>query len=276
MKTKAFILFLIFCATLPMLAQNHVGTWRLVSASYTNSKMQRQSVDRTKVEEIKIITPTHFMWMSWVPDQANPDKKVFGGAGGGRYTINGIKYLETLDYASWEGYETNITDFSLRVEGDKMYQMGALSNAEGEKTIIEEEWHREVLPAIPGKHVGTWHLQYRKMTSPDGKETTTDLSTARQVKIISPTHWMTIAQTSEDGRMKFQKSDGGTYSLNGDRYTEQSEFEEGVKTDFSVRLEGDKMMLAGTRSDGKGEKYGYEEIYQREKEIPKKVASRLK
>lgn len=238
--------------------------------------MERESVDRTKVDELKIITPTHFIWMSQVPDKEKKGGKVFGGAGGGRYTLDGIKYTESLDYASWEGYETNITDFSLRVEGDKMYQMGALSNAEGEKTIIEEEWQRENIPAQPGKHVGTWHLQSQTITSPNGKANKTDLSKIRQVKIISPTHWMSIAQTTEDGKMKFVKAAGGTYSLTGDKYAEKSEFEEAVKTDFTLRADGDNLLLTGVRTDEKGEKYGYNEVYQREKETAKKVAGRTR
>jgi hypothetical protein len=87
---------------------------------------------------------------------------------------------------------------------------------------------------------------------------------------------MTIAQTTEEGKMKFVKAAGGTYSLAGDKYSEKSEFEEEVKTDFTLRVDADKLLLSGVRTDGKGAKYRYEEVYQREKEQTRKVASRIR
>jgi hypothetical protein len=169
MKTSLFSLALTLAVSAGAWAQHHVGTWRIASATYTNAQMKRESVDQSKHHELKIITPTHFMWITYEPGKTSPGKEVFGGAGGGRYTLDGIKYVEMLEYASWAGYESNITDFSLRVEGDKMYQMGALSNQEGEKTIIEEEWQREATPPQDGKLVGTWHLQSQQITGADGK-----------------------------------------------------------------------------------------------------------
>jgi hypothetical protein len=276
MKTNCLISVFFFCAISGGLAQNHVGTWRINSATYTNARMQRESVDQSQHHELKIITPTHFMWITYEPDKVNKEKKVFGGAGGGHYTLDGIKYVESLEYASWEGYESNITDFSLRVDGDKMYQMGALSNKDGEKTIIEEEWQREKLPPQDGKHVGVWHLQSQKITGPDGKSSATDMAKHLKVKIITPTHWMFIAQTNDNGKRMFEKADGGSYTLDGDKYVERSEFENGTRTDFSLRVEGDRLLVAGTQVDAEGKKYGFDEVYQREKETPRKVASRIK
>jgi hypothetical protein len=276
MKTKLFILTLTLAISAGAWAQQQIGTWRISSATYTNAKMQRETVDQSKHHELKIITPTHFMWITYEPDKDNPGKEAFGGAGGGHYTLNGIKYIETLEYASWEGYESNITDFSLRVEGDKMYQMGALSNQEGEKTIIEEEWQREKVPPQDGKLVGTWHLQSQKVTGPDGKAAAMDMAGNTKVRIITPTHWMYIAEHKQNGKREFVKADGGAYTLQGDRCLEKSEFVPGAQADYAWRLEGDKLVIAGTQTDANGQQYTFEEMYQREKEPTRKLVSRTK
>ncbi len=276
MKTSALILVLTLGISAGAWAQQQIGTWRIASATYTNAKMQRESVDQSRHHELKIITPTHFMWITYEPDKANPGRKVFGGAGGGRYTLNGIKYVETLEYASWAGYESNITDFSLRVEGDKMYQMGAVSNQEGEKTIIEEEWQRENVPPQDGKLVGTWHLQSQKVTGADGKAATTNMAGHTKVRIITPTHWMFIAENNQNGKREFVQADGGTYTLRGDRCLEKSEFVPGMQADYGWRLEGDKLVVAGTQTGADGQQYTFDEVYQREKEPSRKLAGRLK
>jgi hypothetical protein len=276
MKTRFFILALTLAVSAGAWAQSPIGTWRIASATYTNAQMKRESVDQSQHHELKIITPTHFMWITYEPDKVNPGKEAFGGAGGGRYTLNGIKYVESLEYASWEGYESNITDFSLRVEGDKMYQMGALSNQEGEKTIIEEEWQRENLPPQEGKLVGTWHLQSQKITGADGKAATMDMAGHTKVKIITPTHWMYIAERKGNGKREFVKADGGAYTLRGDRCLEKSEFVPGVQADYAWRLEGDKLVIAGTQTDANGQQYTFDEVYGREKEPSRKLVSRAK
>ncbi len=276
MKTSLFSLALALAVSAGAWAQHHVGTWRIASATYTNAQMKRESVDHSKHHELKIITPTHFMWITYEPGKNSPGKEVFGGAGGGRYTLDGIKYVEMLEYASWAGYESNITDFSLRVEGDKMYQMGALSNQAGEKTIIEEEWQRETVAPQDGKLVGTWHLQSQQITGADGKSGPANVAGHTKVKIITPTHWMFIAENKRDGKRAFVKADGGTYTLTGDRCREKSEFVPGAGADYTWRLEGDKLVVAGTQTDAGGQQYRFDEVYQREKEPSRKLVSRAK
>ncbi len=276
MKRILFMLILCVWANFPSFAQPHVGTWRITSATYTNARMQSETVDQSQVDELKIITPTHFMWMSQVPDSTNKARKVFGGAGGGHYSLDGIKYIESLEYASWEDYETNKTDFSLRVEGDKMYQMGAISNQTGDKTILQEVWQRENVPANNGKLAGTWHLVSQKITDPKGVLSTTDMTTHKRVKVITPTHWMYIAQSIHDGKKAFTEAAGGTYTLEGNKYTQKHAFDHKMQWESTFRLEGDKLSLNGWSINGAGEKYLFEEVYQREKEMNKKVAQRLK
>src|SRR5262252_7622812 len=68
-----------------------VGTWKLVSTKYADAK------DFTKYtgpsSRLKIINPTHFTWVE--VDQA---KRVSAMAGG-RYTLSGNNYTETIDFA---------------------------------------------------------------------------------------------------------------------------------------------------------------------------------
>src|SRR5688500_14885584 len=117
----------------PAKKDGHLGTWKLVSTKYGEAK------DFTKrgndAQRIKHITATHFTWIEVATDL----KKIQSGAGG-KYTLEGPAYADTIEYAG-EGMERFVgkpQKFTVRVEGDKLHQAGELSNG----LKIEEVWER--------------------------------------------------------------------------------------------------------------------------------------
>ncbi|MDO1448371.1 hypothetical protein Q0590_18995 [Rhodocytophaga aerolata] len=276
MRSIKIIIALLLFSSLQLLAQNdHVGTWKLLSAKYTSSSGETDYFTNAKVKETKIITPTHFMWMIQLTDSLDNSNKVLptaSSAGGGTYMMMGNdKYIEALEYASWEDYAKDKTNFTLNIDGDIMVQTGTISYPNGSKLTLEETWRRENFPPNNGKHVGTWHMMTQKVTNPKGKTTKTDMSKLKQVKIITPTHWMFISENIDNGKKKFRSALGGSYTLNGTRYVEAIENAEDVQTDYSLRIKGNKLHMVGSLTTAEGEKYIYDETYQREETIPKRL-----
>src|SRR5262250_962638 len=80
---------------------------------------------------------------------------------------------------------------------------------------------------------------------------------ARNIKIISGGHFIFAAYDTENGQLLY--TGGGTYILNGSSYTEHVDFGDklavgivGKDQQFTVKIDRDTFMQAGTLSNGKG------------------------
>src|SRR5499425_853246 len=80
---------------------------------------------------------------------------------------------------------------------------------------------------------------------------------ARNIKIISGGHFIFAAYDTESGQLLY--TGGGTYILNGSSYTEHVDFGDklaagivGRDEQFTVKIDRDTFMQAGTLSNGKG------------------------
>jgi len=110
-----------------------IGTWRLVSTKYGETKEQTDYPATSM--RVKIINPTHFAWM----EIQSGSKKVISSAGG-KYTLAGHDYTELIDFVG-DGMETYLgkaQKFTVRLEGEKLYLAGELSDG----SHIEEVWAR--------------------------------------------------------------------------------------------------------------------------------------
>ena len=114
------------------------GTWTVLSIKYGIDK-EFSSFPKDK-GHIKLLTPTHFMWV--VYDVAT--KKVESSAGG-TYSLDGNTYREQIDFASGE-VEALVGKpqiFTTKLDGDTWSLAGTLSNG----LKIEEVWKR--IPSKP-------------------------------------------------------------------------------------------------------------------------------
>jgi hypothetical protein len=112
-------------------ANKLVGTWKMVGAKYDGREFDTPEGFTT----IKHVTPTQFMWASY-----GSDGKVTRAAGGS-YTLKGEEYTETPEYGisgDFDIIKGKAQTFTWRVEGDKWYHTGKLSNG----LTIEEVWQR--------------------------------------------------------------------------------------------------------------------------------------
>jgi hypothetical protein len=106
--------------------------------------------------------------------------------------------------------------------------------------------------------IGTWEMVSIKGINAAGETFSDDTSNIREVKIITPTHYMLIAHDVEGDSLVFNRCYAGTVSFDSEKYVEVPLLSsvpifDNVKTDFTWRVEGDKFIQSGTliRPDGK-------------------------
>ncbi len=121
-----------------------VGTWQL--DSYKGQGDSIRSDYPEFVSYVKLITPTHFVWVHYLDEQ---DQVL--AEGGGTYVYDGNSYTETLKfvYPSGSGQVGTVLPFNCEVEGDTWYHKGhIIIHGEDEETgdatvdsvMIDEIW----------------------------------------------------------------------------------------------------------------------------------------
>lgn len=100
-----------------------VGTWELVAASSTEQGKTVSTFD-PKRKMIKIINDTHFAFLNHDVSATKDTTAAPFSAGGGRYTLNGDKYTEHLDYFTDKQWEGNKFDFTIKLVKDSLIQQG--------------------------------------------------------------------------------------------------------------------------------------------------------
>lgn len=115
------------------IAESIQGTWKLVSTNYDSNPSGFTDVPAIIVR-MKLITDTHFTWVGF----STIDKKISSSAGG-RYTLNGNTYTESIDFGlGMDTYLGQKHAFTVKVEGDRLFQTGTLSDG----LNIAEIWER--------------------------------------------------------------------------------------------------------------------------------------
>lgn len=105
--------------------------------------------------------------------------------------------------------------------------------------------------------IGTWKMLAQTGIGEDGTAIKPDLTKVTQYKIITPTHWMFVAYNSDSLK---GGGEGGTYLLQGNKYVETLDW---AKTEYTVKVEGDKFYQDGFIFYPDGKKVELHEVYQR-------------
>jgi hypothetical protein len=106
--------------------------------------------------------------------------------------------------------------------------------------------------------VGTWEMVTIKGIDANGEKFSSDTSAIREIKIITPTHYMLIAQDVSGDSLVFNRCYAGAVKIDGDSYNEipmlsSAPIFDNVKTNFKWKVDGDRFVQSGTliRPDGK-------------------------
>ncbi len=120
-----------------------IGTWQL--ESYRGAGDSIRSDYPEFVSYVKLITPTHFVWVHYLSEQ---DQVL--AEGGGTYIYDGNTYTENLKfvYPSGSGQIGTVLPFDCKIEGDTWYHTGYIirqgedtsGNMQSDTTTIDEVW----------------------------------------------------------------------------------------------------------------------------------------
>lgn len=106
------------------------GNWELVSARYTRANGESTEVRAPQLRSLKVIGPSRFAFIT-----VREDGSLVRSAGG-RYRVEGNRYIETIDYTSASHMRGDYI-FDWRIEGDLWYHTGT-----HEGVRFEEVWRR--------------------------------------------------------------------------------------------------------------------------------------
>ena len=122
---KILSLFLIFvflfgCTTSAVEKKNPIeGTWELVSSKWSSPDTTSTYPDTDYYRMIKMINKTHFIFVN--QDTSVENSYYYGG---GKYTLDGDKYTEHLEFFKEPEWIGKSITFTMKVEGDTLIQSG--------------------------------------------------------------------------------------------------------------------------------------------------------
>ncbi|MBV8391046.1 MAG: hypothetical protein JO080_14670 [Mucilaginibacter sp.] len=100
------------------------GTWQLLQGTLTEKGKAPVVTDYIKDQKfIKVINGDHFAFMNHDLTKGKQPKPMYS-SGGGRYTLNGDKYTEYLDFCNEREWENNKFDFTVTIKNDTLIQQG--------------------------------------------------------------------------------------------------------------------------------------------------------
>ncbi|MGC3947023.1 MAG: hypothetical protein QM762_21320 [Chryseolinea sp.] len=99
------------------------GTWQLVSGTLIE-KGDTSVTDYTKgISMIKVLNRSHFAFLNHDLSHGKDSTASFS-AGGGKYTLAGDQYTESLEYCSAREWEGRDFHFTVSVSNDTLIQQG--------------------------------------------------------------------------------------------------------------------------------------------------------
>jgi len=135
MKVKSLVTLILLSLAFSCMAQKTsplVGTWKLVSGTMSY-KDSTSPYDMTKMESMKIVTPTHFAVFSKSSSTGD-----IAHAGAGTIKVDGNDYTEIITYATGTGNKYPIiAKFKYELNGDRWHIKGGF-----DQYILDETWER--------------------------------------------------------------------------------------------------------------------------------------
>lgn len=197
MKKFLFLPLLFFACTL--IAQQMDGAWKLVS---------QNQVPVTDQELIKIYQDNYFAF-----GIKNLADNSFVGAGGGPYSLESGKLLETLDFFTLNPeFVGMVTSFDLSLVGKQL-----TLSATTPKGPLLEVW--EKVSDATDDLTGNWVITGRKRDDQIQRSTP---GARRTIKILSGGRFQWVAFNS--ATREFSGTGGGAYSAQGGKYVETITF----------------------------------------------------
>lgn len=179
----------------------------------------------------------------WITGFFGHQQHPFDGSGGGTYTTENGKYIETLRFYSWDSTAAGKTyTFDYRLAGDRYFQTGFINSDKYKNYVIKEEMSR-IRPVCELKNdalEGVWFL--RESLYDDVKSEI--VRPMEMVKIYAYPRFAWARYNTANGQ--FLGAGGGSYSFDGKKLIEHIEYITydvalGSDIEAEVQLEGRQM-----------------------------------
>jgi hypothetical protein len=113
-----------------------------------------------------------------------------------------------------------------------------------------------------------------KATGKDGKSEIVDNTKIKLMRVITPTHWMQIAESLEGGKPTFAYAVGGTHTMQAGKVIVKPEigtvsYSSKERTELTYQVEGDKIYQTGTHYEADGGNHTFSDVFQRVGAKPK-------
>jgi hypothetical protein len=112
-----------------------IGTWDQVSSSFTNFDGTKEQHTNKTTQRLHVITPTHWMRISQRGHK-------FEHAMMGTYTMKGSTVIPVLQYSSIGMSPSDKVEVKEKINGNKFYVHGVLTNAKGQKRTWDDVFVR--------------------------------------------------------------------------------------------------------------------------------------
>ncbi len=252
MKKICGALIVIFTFPAFMFAQVPDGAFRVVESQYGNNPLQKGTGFQTI---LKIFKNGY-----WIAAFFGDPQRPFYGSGGGTFEIKDGKYVETLNFYSWDSTAVgNVYTFNYKLTNDSYTQEGYIDSEKYQHYLIKEKF--EKLSAKKSlKNVsleGVWLMQSGEWgTDKLGEGEYKDVSV---VKIFSYPRFAFAYYNSKT--KSFVGAGGGTYQFDGKTLTENIEYWSWGKPKFPISVF--KINLTKNQFTQEGWENGLKEVWKK-------------
>jgi hypothetical protein len=203
------------------------GAYAITKAFYGNEKEQH---DIGKTTIVKIFEDGY-----WIGAFFNKTEKTFDGSCGGTYTVKDGKYIETINFYSWDSTAVGTTyTFNYQLNGNAYLQEGKINTRKYKDYLIKEEYNK-IVPAEKlesNKLEGAWQMQTGQWGNDKlGEGVYKNVSVTK----IYAYPRFAFSYYDIDGK-KFVGAGGGTYEFDGTKLTENIEYWSWGKPEYPVSV----------------------------------------
>jgi hypothetical protein len=147
-------LFVVFCTAVTK-SQSLNGAYKILEAQYGEKPMTKEEIGKEII--IKIFKDGYWIGAFF----GNPDKP-FNGTCGGTYKLKDSKYVETVDFYSWDSTAVGkVYTFDYNLSGNQYKQTGYMESEKYNHFFINEKYQKIVAtgPLKNNSLEGAWKMQ---------------------------------------------------------------------------------------------------------------------
>lgn len=213
---KTYITLLLLSSVLTCGAQTPDGAFKITGAQYGDTAMTKEAI--TKQTIIKLFKDGYWI-AAFFGDPARP----FYGSGGGTFKIENGRYVEKLDFYSWDSTAVGkVYTFDYKLTPTAYHQEGRINSDQYKNYIIKEDFEK-ITAAEPLKNAGlegAWQLKQADWGTAKFGEGTYAGMAGIKIYAYPRFAWAYYNPTTKH----FESAGGGTYQFDGTTLTEKLEY----------------------------------------------------